>query len=50
MAGTAIRKCTCAHEFQDKRYGPGMRLHNECKKGDEKGRGYRCTVCADVKK
>lgn len=34
-----VIKCTCAHEYQDRVYGKGMRLANETSKG------YRCTVC-----
>ena len=36
-----IFKCTCSHEFQDKRYGKGKRLFNYCSKSDK----WRCTVC-----
>ncbi len=39
-----IIKCTCAHAYQDKRLGPGMRYHNHAPK-----HGWRCTVCSDVK-
>ncbi len=39
-----IRACGCKHEFQDKLYGPQMRVKNKCKAG------YRCTVCAAVEK
>lgn len=35
-----IKKCTCAHEFQDKTYGKGMRVFNPSEKGKP-----RCTVC-----
>ncbi len=35
--------CVCAHEYQDKRYGKGMRLHNPMKEKD--GKNWRCTVC-----
>lgn len=34
-----VKKCSCKHEVQDKLYGQGNRLMNECNKG------YRCTVC-----
>ena len=37
--GTKIAPCTCAHEFQDRTYGRGQRVHNRTVKG------YRCTVC-----
>jgi hypothetical protein len=43
---TKILSCNCKHEYQDKKYGQGKRVHNEMK--DKKG--YRCTVCGDVKK
>lgn len=36
-------QCTCKHEYQDKEYGKGNRVHNSCAKG------YRCTVCGDIK-
>lgn len=38
--GTRILKCTCEHEFQDKAYGKGMRVHNVTEEGDA-----ACTVC-----
>ena len=40
---TYIFPCSCKHEFQDRVYGPGKRLHNPCKNG------YRCTVCGHVR-
>jgi hypothetical protein len=50
---TKIMFCGCEHEWQDKKYGKHMRLHNECVK-QEKGKrattkGFRCTVCNTVK-
>jgi hypothetical protein len=42
---TAVKRCTCKHEYQDKRYGKGMRLHNECQGGSRNTPGWRCTVC-----
>lgn len=39
---TAIKRCTCEHDFQDKRYGKSMRLHNKSAKG------WVCTVCRNV--
>ena len=45
---TKILACTCKHVFQDKEYGPGMRLHNWAPKSG--GAGWRCTVCADKKR
>lgn len=35
-----VKRCTCKSPFQDKRYGPGMRLFRQPKKGED-----RCTVC-----
>lgn len=36
--------CSCRSEFQDARYGAGMRLKNPTKEG------HRCTVCGEVVK
>lgn len=38
-----IKACTndCVHDYQDRRYGKGMRVVTEMY--DKKG--YRCTVC-----
>ena len=44
-----ILKCNCKHEFQDKEYGPGMRVHNYAPKGYNGQPGWRCTVCENVK-
>ena len=33
-----------SHEYQDKKYGKGMRLHNPWKVSTSEV-GYRCTVC-----
>lgn len=38
-----ILKCTCKSDYQDSKYGFGMRVHNEC--GTESSRKYRCSVC-----
>ena len=39
-------KCVCKHEFQDKRYGPGMRVTTPVNKALKEGRdAHRCTVC-----
>jgi hypothetical protein len=42
-------KCDCDHEYQDKRYGKKIRLHNFAPKGYKTGPGWRCTVCKSVK-
>ncbi len=44
MSGTAIKKCSCEHEFQDERYGKGLRVHNLKKEGKPV-----CTVCRKEK-
>lgn len=36
----SIQKCTCKHDFQDQKYGQGMRVHTEDRKGNS-----HCTVC-----
>jgi len=38
-----VIKCSCKHEYQDKKYGKGNRMANACDKG------HRCTVCGTVK-
>lgn len=45
-----IKRCRCANDYQDKRYGKGKRIHNPLGK-DRTGRagGFRCTVCTDTK-
>ena len=40
---TRILLCTCRHEFQDRIYGIGMRVHNVMAGG-----GERCTVCGNM--
>lgn len=41
----AILRCNCSHEYQDRRYGKGKRLHNL----KTKTIGRTCTVCGSVK-
>lgn len=41
-------KCKCTNEFQDKKYGLGMRIANRTEKGDVDGRDARCTVCGTL--
>jgi len=41
----AILKCTCSHEFQDKKYGRGRRVHNPTSRGTGSDQVFRCTVC-----
>jgi len=44
---TEIFPCTCKSEYQDKRYGRGLRVHNEAKSSKAAGVG-RCTVCGKM--
>ena len=46
---TMVLKCKCKHEYQDKKYGNGMRVHNRTRKQSENSYAYRCTVCGDLK-
>lgn len=46
---TGIFRCTCQHEYQDKRYGKKMRVHNPKKKKVGEIQKWRCTVCLTVK-
>jgi hypothetical protein len=43
-----ILKCHCQHEFQDSKYGKGMRVHTPTKKSPE-GSIFRCTICKTEK-
>ena len=45
---TKIKKCTCAHKYQDKKYGKNLRVHNEGGTKDKKT--FKCTVCGVKKK
>jgi len=45
---TVIKKCTCSHGYQDKTYGPKLRVHNLCKPTGGKFLGATCTVCNHV--
>lgn len=42
-----IKKCTCEHKYQDKKYGKKKRVHN--KMADSTPQKYRCTVCGKEK-
>lgn len=41
----AIKKCSCVSLYQDKRYGKGKRVYNECKGRVAGSKQFRCTVC-----
>lgn len=45
MSGLVVKKCNCKHDFQDKEYGQGQRVHNLSQKGESK-----CTVCGTKSK
>lgn len=40
-----IKKCSCNSKFQDKTYGPGMRVMNLNNK-----KGAKCSVCGTIHK
>lgn len=46
---TKVLPCKCKHEFQDKAYGIGKRLHNFGRKLFNGQGGWRRTVCKDTK-
>ena len=37
-----ILECVCEHEYQDKKYGRKMRVHNAGKEH------FKCTVCGRI--
>jgi len=41
-----IQKCSCEHEYQDKKYGKGRRVHNPTNKKQGEISVVRCTVCS----
>jgi len=43
---TTIKSCNCQHEWQDKKYGKGNRLHNLSKSKSPGVKAWTCTVCA----
>lgn len=40
-----IKRCDCRSEYQDKKYGNGMRVHNPTRKGTVSKIVWRCTIC-----
>ncbi len=47
---TVILPCTCRSDYQDQRYGRGMRVHNVSGKHDPNTPPKkRCTVCGVLK-
>jgi len=45
----AIKSCTCRHEYQDRKYGKGMRVHNKAISKTGRGNDWVCTVCCNRK-
>ena len=43
-------KCDCADEFQDVKYGEGMRVHSFGLKKFDGQPGFSCTRCGKLKK
>lgn len=43
--GIAKIACKCTHDFQDKKYGAGVRIANTTAKQDGVNATVRCTVC-----
>ena len=41
---TKVLPCSCANEYQDRKYGKGRRLHNKGKREGESAY-FKCTVC-----
>lgn len=46
---TQIMKCECPHEFQDKTYGRGLRVHNPAPQKGASPQRVRCSVCGREK-
>lgn len=44
MAAT-VRPCSCQHEYQDQKYGKGLRVKNTTEKKSGERFVTRCTVC-----
>jgi hypothetical protein len=40
--GINVTNCSCKSEYQDKKYGKGLRLHNATQNAANK---WRCTAC-----
>lgn len=46
---TSIIPCGCENAYQDKRYGNGMRVHNQMPNAKPGMTSWRCTVCLSTK-
>jgi len=54
VSQTKILPCDCHVPFQDREYGPGLRVHNQMGSGTnaqkkEGRKGWRCTGCTKEK-
>lgn len=47
--GTNVKRCKCKHDFQDKTYGEGQRVHNRVPGESKEKCKWRCSVCGDTK-
>lgn len=45
MSETTVKRCGCRSEYQDGKYGAGLRVHNLAPKKP----CWRCTVCGTEK-
>lgn len=55
METTFRAKCVCKNDFQDERYGTGIRIHNVRKQQSEETEKKmviegKCTVCGIIRK
>ena len=41
-----LLSCDCQHEFQDKMYGKGIRVHTKMKQSEKLANLWRCTICS----
>lgn len=40
-----VKPCKCKNEYQDQKYGKGMRVHNKARDRQGEFTVNRCTVC-----
>lgn len=45
---TTTKQCTCKSEYQDRKYGKGVRVMNILQKAGKLLNSARCTVCGVV--
>jgi hypothetical protein len=48
VSGSKIIRCSCVNQWQDQRYGAGMRVHTRTQKGKTIP-VWRCTICLSEK-